>query len=75
MNSIQPPVKVEVLLKAGDVARILNISQSMAYILMQTRAIPVVRIGRSVRVRPSDLEAYIDKCRNNDNESPLLDRN
>jgi excisionase family DNA binding protein len=47
------------LLKAQDVAAILNVSRSFAYALMQSGQLPSVRLGRSIRVRPSDLEDYI----------------
>ncbi len=47
------------LLKATEVAEILNISKSMAYRLMQTREIPTVNIGNAKRVRPVDLHNYI----------------
>ena len=46
------------LLSAKDVANILNISRAMAYRMMQDGQITVVRIGRSVRVRPEDLEVF-----------------
>ena len=49
----------ERLLKAIEVAEILNISRAMAYRLMQTRQIPTVRIGTARRVRPEDLKNYI----------------
>lgn len=52
---------IEKLLKASEVARILNISRSFAYLLMQSGNIPVVRVGHSVRVRPSDLRNYISE--------------
>ncbi len=48
------------LLRANDVAKILNISLALAYRLLQTGELPCVRIGTAVRVRPEDLEAYID---------------
>ena len=48
------------LLRANDVAKILNISLALAYRLLQTGELPCVRIGTAVRVRPQDLEAYID---------------
>ena len=51
-----------VLLKAMDIADRLNISRSLAYQLMQTGDIPTVRMNRTIRVRESDLEAYIQKC-------------
>lgn len=47
------------LLRANDIAKILNVSRPLAYRLMQTGKIPTVRINRSVRVRLEDLEQYI----------------
>ena len=49
------------LLKAMDVADILNISRSMAYRLMQSENIPTVHLGKAIRVRPEDLDAFIRK--------------
>lgn len=51
------------LLKAEDVAEILSISKSLAYRLIQQGFIPSVRINRAVRVKPSDLNAFIEQCR------------
>jgi excisionase family DNA binding protein len=48
------------LLRAQEVAKRLDISESKAYSLMASGEIAVVRIGRSVRVREQDLEAYIE---------------
>ncbi len=56
-------VKDEELLKADDVARLLNISKPMAYRLMQRGDIAVIRINTAVRVKPSDLQAYIERSR------------
>jgi len=47
------------LLKVPDVAAILNISPSQAYRLVSSNEITSVRFGHSVRVRPDDLEAFI----------------
>jgi excisionase family DNA binding protein len=52
-------VLLQNLLTSKDVARILNISRSYAFKLMRQGDIPVVQIGRSVRVRAEDLEAFI----------------
>ena len=49
------------LLKARDVAAFLNVSRSFAYHLIQTGELPTVRLGKSVRVRPQDLQAYIEQ--------------
>ena len=48
------------LLTCTDVADRLQISRSFAYTLMQKGKIPTVRLGRAVRVRPQDLEGYIE---------------
>jgi excisionase family DNA binding protein len=53
----------ERLLKATDIARILNISRALSYRLLQKGEIPVVRINHAVRVRPTDLEQFIQRCR------------
>jgi excisionase family DNA binding protein len=52
----------EKLMKAIDVAKRLNICRSLVYQLMQRGEIPTVRINSAVRVRPGDLEAYIQNC-------------
>ena len=61
MSSLNEPSNYElvVLLKGDDVARILNISRSMAYQLIQRGEIPSVRLGRAVRVHPKALEQFI----------------
>jgi excisionase family DNA binding protein len=56
-------IQIESLLKASDVARILNISRALAYRLLQKGDIPVVRINHAVRVKPKDLETYIESNR------------
>ena len=53
------PAQMDRLLTAGDVASRLNISRSQAYQLLRKGDIPCVRMGRTIRVRPADLEAYI----------------
>ncbi len=48
------------LLKATEVAKILNISLPMAYRLIQIGKIRAVQIGKGRRVRPQDLRHYIE---------------
>jgi len=63
MSSKSKPVvvspQVDWLLTAGDVASRLNISKAKAYQLLQRGEIPCIRMGRTTRVRPADLEAYV----------------
>jgi excisionase family DNA binding protein len=49
------------LLNADEVATILSISKSLAYKLMQNNKIPTVKINRSVRVRETDLNEFIQR--------------
>ena len=53
------PTQIDRLLTAGDVASRLNISKAKAYQLLQRGEIPCIRMGRTIRVRPAELEAYI----------------
>ena len=47
------------LLRIEDVADRLAVSRSMAWKLIAYGQLRSVRIGRAVRVRPADLDAYI----------------
>jgi len=60
-NYPSDPSYMSKLLKAGEVAERLNISKSFAYSLMKTGQLPTVQIGGSVRVRPQDLEDFINR--------------
>lgn len=51
----------EKLLRAEEVAQLLDISRSFAYNLIRTGEIPYVRLGKSCRVRPQDLADFIEK--------------
>jgi excisionase family DNA binding protein len=57
----------ERLLKVSEVARILNISRSLVYNLIQTGKIPHIRINQSVRVRQDDLNTFIEGNRTDEN--------
>jgi excisionase family DNA binding protein len=76
MENLQYPTSSK-LLKAMEVAEILNISKSMAYRLMQTQVLPTVSIGKAKRVRPQDLDTYIQQNLSsidpsNQHQSPLF---
>ncbi len=47
------------LLTGEEIAEILHVSRAYAYQLMRQKQITTVKIGRSVRVRPEDLEQFI----------------
>ena len=47
------------LLRIEDVAERLAVSRSMAWKLIAHGQLRSVRIGRAVRVRPADLDAYV----------------
>jgi excisionase family DNA binding protein len=49
------------LLRASEVAQILNISRAFAYRLMQQGKIPTVVIAKTRRVRPVDLRDFIEQ--------------
>jgi len=52
-------IMVNRLLKGKEVAHFLNVSKAFAYRLMAERRIPTIKMGRSVRVRPEDLEQFV----------------
>lgn len=49
------------LLTLSQVADRLQVSMSTLHRRIKAGELPTVRIGRSLRVRPEDLEAYIEK--------------
>lgn len=70
MNRIQPAVQqtmtipqADEFLTAGDLAGMLKISKSRAYQMIKTREIASFCIGKSVRVRREDLNAYLQAHR------------
>lgn len=49
------------LLKPQEVAEVIGLGRSKTYELIQQRAIPSIRIGRSVRVHVEALRAWLDE--------------
>ncbi len=47
------------LLRIEDVAEILDVSMGRAYELARAGVLPVVRLGRQLRVDPRSLEAFL----------------
>lgn len=59
-NPIQAaPTSPNPILTAGEVAKILRISKSKVYRMMQQGEIPSVKFGRTSRVRHQDLDDFI----------------
>ena len=54
---------MEKLLTAKQAAEVLNIHRYRLYRLVRDRVIPVVRIGRALRFRPEDLDAWVEQRR------------
>jgi excisionase family DNA binding protein len=52
-------MSMERLYTVREVQEILKVGRSFAYKLVQSGEIKTVRVGRCVRVRATDLEAYI----------------
>jgi excisionase family DNA binding protein len=54
------PIVPQKLLRATEVAEILNVSRAFAYQLMQRGKIRTVAIGSARRVRLEDLQTFIE---------------
>ena len=55
--------KAEKLLKAKEVAEILQVSRSLAYQMIRRGEIPTIRVGSAVRVQHGDLEKFIEQSK------------
>lgn len=61
MNKEVMPLTVEVeLLRVEEAARVLSVSRRTAFELLRTGELPVVRIGRAVRIPKAALRAWIE---------------
>jgi excisionase family DNA binding protein len=58
-----PQTTEPLLLRPIEAARALGIGARSLWRLTDAGEVPCVRIGRSVRYAPADLQAYIDKRR------------
>lgn len=45
----------------GEVADVLRVSTMTVYRIINSGALPAVRIGRSFRLRPEDLDRYLSE--------------
>ena len=65
-----PDSSVEPLLTYRDAARLLGITERSVWALVQRGEIPAVRFGRTVRIDPADLRAFIDSSKQADRRPP-----
>ena len=49
------------LFTGKDIAHMLQISSSQAYKIIRRGELPAVHIGRSIRVKPEDLETFVEQ--------------
>jgi len=54
---IENPIR---LLKVSDVARMTQVSPSQVYTMIQEGSLPAIRFGTALRVRPEDLQKFIE---------------
>lgn len=49
------------LLTVSQVGKLLGLSRTTVYKLIDTEGLPVVRFGRAVRVRPTALQCWLEQ--------------
>jgi excisionase family DNA binding protein len=49
------------ILRADEVAEILSVSKGYVYLLLARGQLPCIRIGKSRRIRLTDLDAFISR--------------
>ncbi len=57
MKEIPQPL----LLNINQVAKMLSLSRTTVYKLIDVEGLPVVRFGRAVRVSPTSLQQWLDR--------------
>ncbi|MFD8034688.1 helix-turn-helix domain-containing protein [Streptomyces sp. NPDC059717] len=63
-NAIEPTQLPRLLLTAEQAAEVLQICRTKVYALMGSGHLRSVQIGRSRRIRSSDLQAFVDSLHN-----------
>ncbi len=56
-----PPGEPDQLLTIAQVARMLNVSRTLIYWLIQRGDLPTLHIGHALRFRPQDVADYLQK--------------
>ena len=60
-NDVEGQTLPPLLLNIPQVARVLSLSRTKVYELIETEGLPVVRFGRAVRVSLAALQQWLDK--------------
>ena len=55
--------KIQELLRAKEAAQLLNVSENTVRMWIWQKRLPVIRLGRAVRLRRQDLEEIIERNR------------
>jgi excisionase family DNA binding protein len=59
MKNIDKSLKNK-LLKVADASELLSVSPSFLYLLIHRHEMPAVKIGNALRIRRSDLDAFVE---------------
>ncbi len=63
MVQIDTPLPISALLTRAEAADLLKVSPRTLHRLTRAGTLPVVRVGRQVRIHPDDLARFIEKAR------------
>ena len=62
-RSPRAPTSIERLLTYREAGKVLGITERTVWSLVDAGALRAVRFGRSVRIDPADLRAFIDRAK------------
>ena len=54
---------MEELLSPKELSRLLRVSKPWPYIMVKRGALPYYKMGKVIRFRWSDIEAYLEQCK------------
>jgi excisionase family DNA binding protein len=60
------------LLKYREAAKVLGVTERTVWAMVDRGTLPAVRFGRSVRIDPADLRAFIEETKRGSSVSALL---
>ena len=59
--SMEKEIPQPLLLNVQQVCKMLSLSRTMVYKLIQVEGLPVVRFGKAVRVSPKSLQQWLER--------------